>query len=479
LVPTRSDIADRRHAIDQGADLVICHHVHVLQGLEVYNGKLIAHSLGDFTFDLNYPETYPSMILNAKIDETGFYNHEVVPVYIDDYIPMRAQGELGLYILDYLARRTKDMNTYLIVDRDSVTAQVILDTLSLTSTTEIFNDSLQLIEENGFWTSNPLHLRRQGNISSILSINPWGNWQFRIGREMVWFGNFEDEGCTMWLLDHPDEFYDDNIFYAGTRSLCHFRSQQNVTLTTHFENRLPCYSDTAGYTLCGYIKTDNGNNAEVRIRFYQSRTSGYFLGSETTGEINGTNDWAFYYKNFTPANGTNFIDVRLRSEGPQTGDGYTWFDNVGVVEWNEWLPLSAATTITTPNDYYWVQIRTDVETYNAQLSYEERIYNPQTSISSTGRKQATCLSFQCFPNPTKSATVFQYYLTEPSEVTLKIYNILGQQVKNLVHKTEGPGLKHVSWDGRDNQGRILGAGIYFCRMQAGKHEKIEKIILLK
>ncbi|MCK4941714.1 T9SS type A sorting domain-containing protein, partial [candidate division WOR-3 bacterium] len=248
---------------------------------------------------------------------------------------------------------------------------------------------------------------------------------------------------------------------------------------THFENRLPCPADTVGYTLCGYIKTDNGNNAEVRIRFYQSRTSGYSLGSEIIGEIVGTTGWNMYYNNFTPPNSTNFIDVWLRSEGPQSGDGYTWFDNVGVVEWEEWLPLSAATTITTPNDYYWIQIRTDVETYNAQLSYEERIYNPQTSIRSTGKKQATCLSFQCYPNPAKSATAFQYYLTEPSEVTLKIYNILGQQVKNLVHKTEGPGLKHVSWDGRDNQGRLLGAGIYFCRMQVGKHEKIEKIILLK
>jgi poly-gamma-glutamate capsule biosynthesis protein CapA/YwtB (metallophosphatase superfamily) len=479
LIPTRSDIADRRHAIDQGADLVICHHVHVLQGLEVYNGKLIAHSLGDFTFDLNYPETYPSMILNAKIDERGFYDYKVVPVYIDDYIPMRAQGELGLYILDYLVRRTKAMNTYLIVDRDSVTAQVILDTLDLTSTTETCIDSVELTEENGFWTSSPLRLRRQGDISALLSINPWANWQFRVGREEVWFGNFEDEGCTMWLLDHPDEFYDDSIFYAGARSLRHFRAQQNVTLTTHFENRLPCPTDTAGYTLYAHIKTDNAYNAEVMVRFYQSRTSGYSLGSETTGEITGTYDWTLYYNNFTPANGTNFIDVWLRSEGPETGDGYTWFDNVGVVEWEDWQPFNTAIDITTPNDLYWIQIRTDQETHNASLSYEEKSYGLQTGTADFGKKHANCSAFQCYPNPAIGAITFQYHLTEPAKVTINVYNILGQEVKTLSKGEQPAGYKQIMWDGTDNQGRVLSAGIYFCHIQAGDDQHSEKIIILQ
>jgi poly-gamma-glutamate capsule biosynthesis protein CapA/YwtB (metallophosphatase superfamily) len=478
-VPTRSDIADRRHAIDQGADLVVCHHVHVLQGLEVYNGKLIAHSLGDFTFDLDYAETCPSMILNAKIDASGFYDYQVVPVYIDHYIPVKARGELGLYILDYLVRRTRDMNSYLIVDRDSVTAQVILDTLSLTSRTETFADSLLLQEENGYWISTPLRLKRDGDISEILSVNPYGNWQFRVGREIVWFGNFEDEGCTMWLLDHPDEFYDDSIFYAGARSLCQFRSQQNVTIATHFETRLPCYSDTTGYTICGYIRTDNGNNAEVMIRFYQSRTGGYILGSATAGQVNGTNEWAFYHTNFMPANGTNFIDVWLRSEGPQVGDGYTWFDNVGVIEWEDWQSLAGANSIITPNDYYWIQIRTDIPTSSAVLSHEEKTYNNQTVLYGHVKKKAPLMSLQCFPNPATSVVTFQYNLSEPTKVVLRVYNILGQEVKTLSIGDQPSGRKTILWDRCDNLGRNLSAGIYFCRLQAGEHEQSEKVVLLK
>jgi len=57
--PQMWDIEMRHFAIDNGADLVIVHHPHIIQGVEVYEGKLIAHSLGNFVFDLSYAETFP------------------------------------------------------------------------------------------------------------------------------------------------------------------------------------------------------------------------------------------------------------------------------------------------------------------------------------------------------------------------------------------------------------------------------------
>jgi poly-gamma-glutamate synthesis protein (capsule biosynthesis protein) len=42
-------------AIDAGADLIIGHHAHILKGIEVYKGKVIFYSLGNFGFDLNLP----------------------------------------------------------------------------------------------------------------------------------------------------------------------------------------------------------------------------------------------------------------------------------------------------------------------------------------------------------------------------------------------------------------------------------------
>ncbi len=195
--PRESDIELRHFAIDQGADAVICHHPHIIHGFEVYNGKLIAHSLGNFVFDLNYPETFPTVVLNSKIDETGFYEYSITPVYIDDYIPVQARGELGLYLLDDLAKRSKDLNTYLKIDRDNVTAEIVLDTTTLNPSPVSSAAELILEEENGVWISEPVLLERDGSISSIDYISPPGNWQYRLGRELIWFGNFEDEGCTL------------------------------------------------------------------------------------------------------------------------------------------------------------------------------------------------------------------------------------------------------------------------------------------
>ena len=116
-VPHMWDREIRHFAIDNGADLVIVHHPHVIQGFEVYNGKLIAHSLGNFVFDLSYPETFPSVILNSSIDTLNIYDFNVDPVYIDDNIPYIATGELGLHILDYLAFKSRELDTYMDINR--------------------------------------------------------------------------------------------------------------------------------------------------------------------------------------------------------------------------------------------------------------------------------------------------------------------------------------------------------------------------
>ena len=480
LVPCTSDVAIRHFAIDKGADLVINHHPHVIQGFEVYNGKLIAHSLGDFTFDLDYPETYSSMILNAKINQTGFYDYSVTPVYIDDYIPRRAKGELGTHILDHLAQYSKQLGTYMIVNRDSVIANIVLDTTTLTPTTISHYNELQLKQEGSYWISTPIKLQRNGSISRISSITPQQTWQVRLGRDKtwLWFGNFEDEGSTMWLLNQTGESYD-TIAYQGNRSLRQTRSALSSQIITNLEERIPCYSDSIYYTLYGYLKTQNARNAGIDVRFYRERT-----GSSSIGEINldtvisGTSDWTFYNNDFTPVSGTQYIDVLMSSEGPQSGTGRTWFDNVGIIEWENWRPVGILTDIPTPNDYYWIQIRTNQQTSNATLSYQEIDYNSHPAIAEDINHGLSFQSFRAYPNPVTSSQIIQYNLLKSTKVVLKIYNSLGQEVKTLADGLQAPGLKNFTWDGRDNQDRILPSGIYFCQLQAEGYKQSRKVILL-
>lgn len=73
-----------RETIDAGADMVLAHHPHVIQGVEFYKGRLIAYSLGDFVFDHYSRKTGEAFILEAELGPDGTPEALAVPVYLDD-----------------------------------------------------------------------------------------------------------------------------------------------------------------------------------------------------------------------------------------------------------------------------------------------------------------------------------------------------------------------------------------------------------
>ncbi len=74
-----------RKAIDWGADLVLGHHPHVLQELEVYQGRLIAYSLGNFVFGSESNRTNTSMILLLTFQGKSLARVEAVPLDVNNY----------------------------------------------------------------------------------------------------------------------------------------------------------------------------------------------------------------------------------------------------------------------------------------------------------------------------------------------------------------------------------------------------------
>ncbi|MDJ0923686.1 MAG: CapA family protein [Acidimicrobiia bacterium] len=88
-----------RTAIDAGADLVIGHHPHVLQGFEFYKGKLIAYSLGNLVFDQEFLITHPSVILRTVYEEGDLVEAKLYPIMIDTYRPVAVGGAVASRIL--------------------------------------------------------------------------------------------------------------------------------------------------------------------------------------------------------------------------------------------------------------------------------------------------------------------------------------------------------------------------------------------
>jgi hypothetical protein len=86
---------------------------------------------------------------------------------------------------------------------------------------------------------------------------------------------------------------------------------------------------------------------------------------------------------------------------------------------------------------------------------------------------------QNYPNPFNPATTIQYALPRASEVSVAIYNVLGQRVRSLVNEHQDPGYKTVWWDGKDDGGNEVSSGVYFYRIEAGDFVQSKKMTLLK
>ena len=84
-----------------------------------------------------------------------------------------------------------------------------------------------------------------------------------------------------------------------------------------------------------------------------------------------------------------------------------------------------------------------------------------------------------YPNPFNPTTTISYDLPEQAQVTLGIYDLLGKQIKTLVKQSQDAGNKIAVWDGTDNLGRQVSAGVYLYQIQAGEFSQTRKMLLLK
>jgi hypothetical protein len=84
---------------------------------------------------------------------------------------------------------------------------------------------------------------------------------------------------------------------------------------------------------------------------------------------------------------------------------------------------------------------------------------------------------QNYPNPFNGQTMIEYALPEAGQVSLMIYNALGQRVRILVDETQPAGYQRAAWDGRDEHGANVGSGIYFYQLEAGRQRLSGRMML--
>ena len=87
--------------------------------------------------------------------------------------------------------------------------------------------------------------------------------------------------------------------------------------------------------------------------------------------------------------------------------------------------------------------------------------------------------YQNYPNPFNNETTFKYRVAQPSEVSIIIYNVLGQRIKIINEGFKETGTHETKWNGLNDNGISVSSGVYIYRMKAGDFVQSKKLVLMK
>ena len=111
-----------RLAIDAGADLVFGHHPHVLQGIEVYRGKIIAYSLGNLVFGSGSENKHTGAILRVTFENGVTKRGEIIPINVDNrevqFQPRRLSGDTARAAIDEIRMLSRKWGTEIISEEN-------------------------------------------------------------------------------------------------------------------------------------------------------------------------------------------------------------------------------------------------------------------------------------------------------------------------------------------------------------------------
>jgi poly-gamma-glutamate capsule biosynthesis protein CapA/YwtB (metallophosphatase superfamily) len=349
-----------RTAIDAGADLVIGHHPHVLQGFEFYEGALVAHSLGNLVFDQNFLVAHPSVILRTVYESDRLVEAKLFPVMIDRYRPVPVGGKVARRILATMDRASRETAVATrLPDRsigtaptdETATAQIVLDAGRglVVPIEDPTTTSFQLAANVPTPSPSPLVLVDQA-LSSLY-----------IGQDVFGFGDFEDVqadretlGGLEWVVP-PESVEIDPQSPAGPWTVRLDRTSQHLqpsmarsaaripTPEHRWFNESGVPSDgSATYSIRVWGRWVGGGSPFLRLSYYEFDDTSLTSQPQTSAvetvdiEIPMVNDgeWREIWLDLPPAPGNvNTALVGVGLAPPESQSGTVWYDGLQVIEW--------------------------------------------------------------------------------------------------------------------------------------------------
>ncbi|HMB93486.1 MAG TPA: YCF48-related protein [Rhodothermales bacterium] len=192
------------------------------------------------------------------------------------------------------------------------------------------------------------------------------------------------------------------------------------------------------------------------------------LGARLLKTTNGGATWQeLLIENSAPLQGTGFATENL---GWVSGRGMTWQTDDGGATWQQ-IELDGRMN--------------RFRLFGDSLGYAagSRVYKFNPSMATASEEQPMVPQpfrlQQNYPNPFRGSTTLSYVLSDATDVSLAVYDVLGRHVATLVDEQQPPDIYRVDWDGTTHAGEAVTPGVYIYRLHAGGRTQTGTMVLLR
>ncbi len=285
-----------------------------------------------------------------------------------------------------------------------------------------------------------------------------------------------------------------NIIWAAGGSAIKINSSSTTRFTNVCVHNNTCVA--SGWRRTGEpgygILVDKGARAEIYNNIFGDNLGDMDI-TALTDTINIHYDNNFF---FSSVDSTNQMSVFYTNDGlgdditrAQANDKYMTAHLTGspFVSYHPWF-ANDFTTMDSTNDYHLITQYIGLG-YTPPSSWTNPVFTGQlpgasdvgalggstTAVSKTS--SSTPIEFalkQNYPNPFNPTTTIQYVLPHDGQVTLKVYNMLGQLVRTLVNEVEAAGAHSTQFNGTN-----FASGVYFYKLEAGAMTSVNRMVMLK
>lgn len=102
-----------------------------------------------------------------------------------------------------------------------------------------------------------------------------------------------------------------------------------------------------------------------------------------------------------------------------------------------------------------------------------------SGVHADGQMAADFELAQNYPNPFNPSTTIDFSVKTSGQVKLAIYDVLGREIRTLVHESLSRGRYSTRWDGLDNEGMVVPSGIYIYQVEAGVYKASKKLSFIR